>query len=73
MSDLVVIEVDGRTLGRVKKYTSWDQAIDFATSLVKEQCDEDEATIKEALANDHDYWWGTGEDGFQVYIGEAES
>jgi len=69
----IVIEIIGRELGKVHTNLNWDQALDLATKIVMEQCDESEEDIRAEFENDNDYWYGaTAEEGFTVYIAQAE-
>jgi hypothetical protein len=63
----------GRELGRVKTDLTYDEALEYAVALCLEQCDEDEAMIREELTKDNDFWYGaTADEGWSVYIAQPE-
>ena len=64
----LVIGIADRAIGNVIECPDWASALDTAVKLCQEQCDEPEYAIRNELEQDNDFWYGTADDGFAVYI-----
>lgn len=66
---LAVNIIDG-DLGRIYERSTFEEAVEVAVQMVKEQCGVDEAEIREELTNDGNFVPEGG--GFKTYIAQPE-
>ncbi len=66
---LIINVVDGK-VGNIKERATWDEAVETATAMAKEQCDVPEDDIRKEIEEDSNFYQKGG--GFEVVIAQTD-
>jgi len=67
----IAFRITDRVVDKVCSCPNYDKAIEKAVELCMERCDDDKEYIKNILEKDNDFWWGSENDGWTVYVLEV--